>query len=500
MATEEYDEQTLSLALQDLDGDASSILQKLKNHPQNDVVVELYSKLSVEILASTRQALFEYAVSIYDEQLAQVGLPGKASISLVDRRGEKRPENLSKDIVKLVTYNSRVKFEFPRDIISSKSVYIEIAQPGGPLASNNTPLDRPETPDGKKYDDTQMIDFLYKHFCKNFKDLNVGQTRLWEFVYNLEKIQQISKESESQPNPKAPSDTSTNEPNSESSSPASSPMSGQSASNTDQTKPNGQGDASSQTSGQSKSNTDQTIPNGQGNATKKKDEVKKKKKSKSKKKATESEESKSYSQIMKDSDESDSAESDSEPPPDEESESETSSSSCESESEDDVTPDKWDGRAGRKGTKRIKKQDKDSTRKQKGKLTGISQEESVAMYVQNIRRDPGMSLGKVAALVRGHLKEKGVRCLFAEVIKNRYVEDTVGCKIIVPLRQKDKVIGIKIWPDNVKCREWAGDWDSSGASIARNFGESANMNGLQGASRRNNDRRRGRWNAPYNRY
>ena len=482
MAELAYDEETLSLALQDLDGDASVILQKLKNQPQNDVVIELYSKLATDLLAKTRQALFEDAVRLYDEQLANVGLSGKASISLVDRRGDKRPENLSKDIAKLVSYNSRAKFEFPRDIVSSKSVYIEITQPGGPLTSNSTPLERPETPDGKKFDDTQMIDFLYKQVCNNFKSLNVNQAKLWEFVYNLEKIQ---KESTDEASPKTDSSTDNSD--------ASPPASDHRTATEDQTSSNNHPTSA----------PGQSLPNGQGegNASKKRDEdSQKKRKKKSKSKVKESSEPRSYSQIMKETEsENDATESESETPS-------TPTSDCDSSSSDEDDSDKWDGRAGRKGTKRLEKQEKDRKKTKPTKLTGISQEESIAMYVQNIRREPGMSPGKVAALVRNHLKEKGVRCLYAEVIRNRYVDDTVGCKIIVPLRQKDKVIGIKIWPDKVKCREWEGEWDSSGASIARNFGEQATTGGLQGQDRnsqhkprysRRNYGYRGQWHGRY---
>ena len=156
------------------------------------------------------------------------------------------------------------------------------------------------------------------------------------------------------------------------------------------------------------------------------------------------------------------------------SESENSSDSeteydSEEKSKSSKSSEKWDGKAGRNGTSR---QNKGQNKKKKEKLSGIAQEQSVALYVQNIKRKPDMSLGKIASLVKNHLKDKGVRCISAQVIRNRYVDDTVGCKIFVPLRQRDKVIGIKIWPDNVRCREWAGDWDSSGKSISRSFGES----------------------------
>ena len=461
MSTETYDNQALSLALQDLDGEVSSILQKLKNCPQDSIVAELHTQISAEELVKARLSLFDEAVSLYDEQLSNNGLAGKASIALVDRRGDKRLENLSKDIVKLVNYNARVKPEFPREVMSSKSVYVEIdSSSGGPLGNSApTSVDRPKTSDGKVYDDQQMIGFL--HGLAGKTNLNI--TRLWEYVYNLEKIIQTSQ---------TPS-------NSENGS-----------------DPNSQKNSDSSHTTSDSSGLSDSIPNAQKSDVnksldhpKEKPKKKNKKKPKSKPAKETNTEEKSYTQLMDSSDdESESSENETESS-ENESEKESSPAESDTESEDDSrkhskTPSsgKWDGTAGKNGTKRTNKGKTD--KKKNDKLSGIDQEAVVALYVQNIRKTPDMSLGRVASMVRNHLKEKGVRCLYAQVIRNRYMEDVVGCKIIVPLRQRDKAIGIKIWPDKVKCREWAGSWDSSGDSIARHFGElEENIDQLRGSDR-----------------
>ena len=164
----------------------------------------------------------------------------------------------------------------------------------------------------------------------------------------------------------------------------------------------------------------------------------------------------------------------------------------------------WDGTAGRNGSKRLNKNNgkEKGDKDKKKKLSGISQEQSVCLYVQNIKRNDNSTLGEIASLVRSHLKGNGIRCLSAQVIRNRFVEDTVGCKIMVPLRQKDEVIGIKIWPDKIRCREWAGNWDETGASIARIYGENdekSSSSGLQGNDRpRDNRVFRRRYNNHFN--
>ena len=486
MATE-YDERALGLALQDLDGNASTILLKLKNTPQNDIVVEMYSKICVELLAKTRTSLFDDAVGLYDEQLADKGLSGKASISLVDRRGDKRPENLAKDIVKLVNFNSHLKNEFPREIISSKSVYVDIDQPSSsPIQSEETSdTQRPKSSDGKELSDEQMIDCMWSSHVKT----NVSVKRLWEYVYNLEKIVQMNTENAK---PETQQTINPNENKSESS-PKEKKTEPESSDTSSDAIPNGQAQGPESSHSQAQKLKSKSDPDPDEKKQSRKKPLKSKDKKAKKKPASKSSKSdhvqSTFTQIMRES-ESESESSDSE--------SESSAADTETETETDsddsiktyseaASGENWQS-VGRNGASR---RNKGKDKKKEDKLSGITQEASVAMYVQNIKRKPEMSMGKIASLVKSHLKEKGVRCLSAQVIRNRFVDDTVGCKIIVPLRKKDTVMGIKIWPNNVKCREWAGDWDSSGASIARNFGESGNMNELQGRERAGPSRTRG---------
>ena len=88
-------------------------------------------------------------------------------------------------------------------------------------------------------------------------------------------------------------------------------------------------------------------------------------------------------------------------------------------------------------------------------LTGIKMVKSVDMYVQNLERKPDDELKDIADRVKNHCRLNGVRVMNARIITNRFCEDVVGCRISVPLDQKDTVLGTRIWPDNISCRTWS---------------------------------------------
>ena len=177
-----FDVDSFDLALQDIDGDASAILKKLKNTSRSDVITELHSKIEASSLSDIRTSLFDIAVGIYDEQLETAGLSGKASISLVDRRGDRRSEALSKDIISLICYNARLKIEFPRDVTSSKSVYVTLQDTSNASEPAKTQL--PTKPDGTAYSDKQLIELLHSRSNEYASSIK----KLWEYIYNLEKI------------------------------------------------------------------------------------------------------------------------------------------------------------------------------------------------------------------------------------------------------------------------------------------------------------------------
>lgn len=101
-------------------------------------------------------------------------------------------------------------------------------------------------------------------------------------------------------------------------------------------------------------------------------------------------------------------------------------------------------------------------------LTGIKPEKSAVLYVENIRKYQGDTLKLLAERVRNHCRLKGVRVMNARIITNRFCEDTVGCKITVPIRQVDDVIGTRAWPDEVNCRRWTASRGQPGDDRRRN--------------------------------
>ena len=56
--------------------------------------------------------------------------------------------------------------------------------------------------------------------------------------------------------------------------------------------------------------------------------------------------------------------------------------------------------------------------------------------------------------IKEHAKSKGLRIMSQKVIRNRYVEDVVGCKIIIPMSQEHLALTPGFWPDGIECRHW----------------------------------------------
>ena len=84
----------------------------------------------------------------------------------------------------------------------------------------------------------------------------------------------------------------------------------------------------------------------------------------------------------------------------------------------------------------------------------MKQGQTCNLYVQNIEKFEGDTLGDIAHRVRNHCKDNDVKVVNARVITNKFCNDAVSCKISVPITHADKALGIHIWPDGVKCRRW----------------------------------------------
>ena len=51
-------------------------------------------------------------------------------------------------------------------------------------------------------------------------------------------------------------------------------------------------------------------------------------------------------------------------------------------------------------------------------------------------------------------KSVGMRIMYVNIVRNRYCQDAVGCKIRIPTSQFDLATSIETWPDDVECRKW----------------------------------------------
>ena len=87
-------------------------------------------------------------------------------------------------------------------------------------------------------------------------------------------------------------------------------------------------------------------------------------------------------------------------------------------------------------------------------LIGIEHEESVELYVFNIKRKATETLKDIAVKVRKHCVSKGIRVMGARTITNRFCQDSVGCRITVPIKQKSQVLSDDMWPQSIACRKW----------------------------------------------
>ena len=95
-----------------------------------------------------------------------------------------------------------------------------------------------------------------------------------------------------------------------------------------------------------------------------------------------------------------------------------------------------------------------TTQPDNASLSGLKTEESTEMHVENIVRRPGDQLEDIAEKVRRYCRSKGIRIMQARVITNRRCDDVIGCRITIPVRQIDNVLGNRMWPDDVICRRW----------------------------------------------
>ena len=86
-------------------------------------------------------------------------------------------------------------------------------------------------------------------------------------------------------------------------------------------------------------------------------------------------------------------------------------------------------------------------------ISGLKREPNTLMYVRNIVVND-RSDDEICRDMKLFGKSIGLRIMYTAIVRNRYCEDVVGCKIRIPTSQIDEATDIATWPDDIECRKW----------------------------------------------
>ena len=87
-------------------------------------------------------------------------------------------------------------------------------------------------------------------------------------------------------------------------------------------------------------------------------------------------------------------------------------------------------------------------------LRGIKKEQGTFLYLENIEVDETMTYEKISSNIKAYAKSVGIRIMTIRVISNRYCEDVVGAKILIPESLEYKALDPDTWPSGIACRRW----------------------------------------------
>ena len=79
-------------------------------------------------------------------------------------------------------------------------------------------------------------------------------------------------------------------------------------------------------------------------------------------------------------------------------------------------------------------------------LKGTPKLNTPELYLEQVQISSDMTNKDIADGVINYGQKKGIRILSCWVRRNRFNQETVGCKISVPASQADKCKGPYIWP------------------------------------------------------
>ena len=129
-----------------------------------------------------------------------------------------------------------------------------------------------------------------------------------------------------------------------------------------------------------------------------------------------------------------------------------------------------------------------------GGLRGIKNEPFEELYLSGIARNDGQHNSEIADNIREYCRNKNIRLMSAWVIRNRVTDDTVGCKLRVPVRNVDEMLGNRMWPDDIWCKRWenkqSDENGSQSSDSSRGRPPTRNTGGLSGRPRSSSESQR----------
>lgn len=529
----ERDSLRSNVILQDIDGRISHILFGLSNIPKGDIIEQLKDEIEYEEIQQCRDYLYKAGVGVYDEQLEEHGLAGKAKLELKQRRGDSAHEKCCSDIVELVQYVCGHTLYFPREMLSSRSTYVDIVAPD-PESGN---VNRDAEDNGQTDMNTMLRNLQNK--CDNYER---AISKMWEYIFNIEKvwgdkISAITKThsekgmsgSKCSRERNTVSSTSTSAQHVDAAVHASEPRqtitaNGQGSGNAQPTadhvtvddigveeddislnsllatdplrnsqmnlKPNSQtvklnhniGDDSDIACGQrhrddvrmGSDHEDQQVSQLHNGLQLEVAQTQTSPHTNGNPASNTEHAGQTGIPVVERH--STPRSSQQAPPADSNSGPSSRPSFC-----DVINTDApWSTQAPRRRQRDDQVgRNNNNTNQMNTSLTGQKIVKSAELYVQNIAKYEKDSLKDIADRVRRYCRNKGVRVVNARVISNKYCDDVVGCKISVPINQVDTVLGNHIWPDDVTCRRWRKDRNqpsNSNASNDRQVGEDTRGN------------------------
>ena len=105
-------------------------------------------------------------------------------------------------------------------------------------------------------------------------------------------------------------------------------------------------------------------------------------------------------------------------------------------------------------TPKNQRSQRNSRAKSHSSVVGRSPVKSSCLYVKNISQEEGVSDEDIIEQVKSHAAYYGVKIMSARVVKNRFADNIVGCRITVPDEDAHLCLRNYIWPKPIECREW----------------------------------------------